>query len=57
LEKVGALWIARIMITWGILAGVTPLVGGSTSFAVVHDSLFVRRHFACCLGPHLRPHA
>ena len=36
LEKVGArLWIARIMITWGILAGVTAMVTGSTSFAVV----------------------
>ena len=36
LEKVGArLWIARIMITWGIFAGVTSLVTGSTSFAVV----------------------
>ena len=30
LEKVGArLWIARIMITWGILAGLTALVTGS----------------------------
>src|ERR1700722_13492904 len=36
LEKVGArLWIARIMITWGIFAGVMALVTGSTSFAVV----------------------
>jgi MFS transporter, ACS family, tartrate transporter len=36
LEKVGArLWIARIMITWGILAGVTAFVTGATSFAVV----------------------
>jgi ACS family tartrate transporter-like MFS transporter len=36
LEKVGArLWIARIMITWGIFAGLTSLVTGSTSFAVV----------------------
>jgi ACS family tartrate transporter-like MFS transporter len=36
LEKVGArLWIARIMITWGILAGVTALVTGATSFAIV----------------------
>ena len=35
MEKVGArLWIARIMITWGIFAGVTALVTGSTSFAV-----------------------
>lgn len=36
LEKVGArLWIARIMITWGIFAGLTALVLGSTSFAIV----------------------
>src|SRR5882672_4983591 len=36
LEKVGArLWIARIMITWGIFAGLTAMVTGSTSFAVI----------------------
>jgi ACS family tartrate transporter-like MFS transporter len=36
LEKVGArLWIARIMITWGIFAGLTALVTGANSFAVV----------------------
>src|ERR1700761_1865019 len=36
LEKVGArLWIARIMITWGILAGGTALVTGPVSFATV----------------------
>jgi MFS transporter, ACS family, tartrate transporter len=36
LEKVGArLWIARIMITWGIFAGVMALVTGSTSFSIV----------------------
>jgi ACS family tartrate transporter-like MFS transporter len=36
LEKVGArIWIARIMITWGILAGLTAAVTDSTSFAVV----------------------
>ncbi len=36
LEKVGArIWIARIMITWGILAGATAMVVGPTSFAVV----------------------
>ncbi len=36
LEKVGArLWIARIMITWGIFAALTALVVGSTSFSVV----------------------
>ena len=42
LEKVGArLWIARIMITWGILAGLTALVTGSTSFAIVRFLLGV----------------
>ena len=36
LDKVGArIWIAQIMITWGILAGLTAMVTGSTSFAVV----------------------
>ena len=36
LEKVGArLWIARIMISWGILAGLTALVTGTTSFAAL----------------------
>jgi len=36
LEKVGArLWIARIMITWGILAGLTATVTGSTSFGIL----------------------
>ena len=36
LEKVGArIWMARIMITWGILAGLTAVVTGSTSFAIV----------------------
>src|SRR6195952_953246 len=33
MEKVGArIWIARIMITWGILAGLTAVVTGPTSF-------------------------
>jgi MFS transporter, ACS family, tartrate transporter len=42
LEKVGArLWIARIMITWGILAGLTAAVTGSTSFAIVRFLLGV----------------
>src|SRR6202161_3686076 len=42
LEKVGArLWIARIMVTWGILAGLTALVTGSTSFAIVRFLLGV----------------
>ena len=42
MEKVGArLWIARIMITWGIFAGLTALVTGSTSFAIVRFLLGV----------------
>jgi ACS family tartrate transporter-like MFS transporter len=36
LEKVGArLWIARIMITWGILSAATAFATGSNSFAVI----------------------
>jgi ACS family tartrate transporter-like MFS transporter len=42
LEKVGArIWIARIMITWGILAGLTAVVTDSTSFAIVRFLLGV----------------
>jgi ACS family tartrate transporter-like MFS transporter len=42
LEKVGArLWIARIMITWGILAGLTAIVSGATSFGWVRFFLGV----------------
>src|ERR1700749_4921039 len=42
LEKVGArIWIARIMITWGILAGMTAVVTGSTSFGIVRFLLGV----------------
>jgi ACS family tartrate transporter-like MFS transporter len=42
LEKVGArIWIARIMITWGILAGLTAVVTGSTSFAILRFLLGV----------------
>src|SRR5437588_5226782 len=42
LEKVGArLWIARIMITWGILAGLTAAVTGVWSFALVRFLLGV----------------
>src|SRR6202012_3685785 len=42
MEKVGArLWIARIMITWGIFAGLTAMVTGSTSFAIVRFFLGV----------------
>src|SRR5438552_18897266 len=36
MEKVGArIWIARIMITWGIIAGLTALVTGTMTFTVV----------------------
>src|SRR5437870_2028440 len=42
MQKVGArIWIARIMITWGILAGLTALVTGSTSFGIVRFLLGV----------------
>jgi ACS family tartrate transporter-like MFS transporter len=36
LEKVGArIWIARIMITWGLLSAATALVTGPVSFFIV----------------------
>jgi MFS transporter, ACS family, tartrate transporter len=36
LERVGArIWIARIMITWGIISGMTAFVTGTTSFLVI----------------------
>ncbi|SIN97037.1 MFS transporter, ACS family, tartrate transporter [Bradyrhizobium erythrophlei] len=42
LEKIGArIWIARIMITWGILAGCTAAVTNSTGFAIVRFLLGV----------------
>jgi MFS transporter, ACS family, tartrate transporter len=42
MEKVGArVWIARILITWGIFAGLTAMVTGSTSFAIVRFLLGV----------------
>src|SRR5215813_4148606 len=42
LEKVGArIWIARIMITWGILAGLTAAVTGPTGFGIVRFLLGV----------------
>ena len=42
LEKVGArIWIARIMITWGVLAGLTAVVTDSTTFAIVRFLLGV----------------
>jgi MFS transporter, ACS family, tartrate transporter len=42
LEKVGArMWIARIMITWGLFSGATAFVTGATSFAGVRFFLGV----------------
>jgi MFS transporter, ACS family, tartrate transporter len=42
LEKVGArIWIARIMITWGLFSGATAFVTGSTSFATIRFFLGV----------------
>jgi ACS family tartrate transporter-like MFS transporter len=42
LEKVGArIWIARIMITWGLFSGATAFVTGATSFATVRFFLGV----------------
>ncbi len=36
LEKIGArIWIARIMITWGIISGLMAIVTGPTSFLVI----------------------
>ena len=36
LEKIGArIWIARIMITWGIISGLTALITGTTSFLII----------------------
>src|SRR6201995_6069053 len=42
LQKIGArIWIARIMITWGIFAGLTATVTGMTSFSIVRFLLGV----------------
>jgi ACS family tartrate transporter-like MFS transporter len=42
MEKVGArMWIACIMITWGILAGLTAIVTGPISFTIVRFLLGV----------------
>jgi ACS family tartrate transporter-like MFS transporter len=42
LERVGArVWIARIMISWGVVAGLTALVVGTTSFVLVRFLLGV----------------
>src|ERR1700754_985738 len=36
LEKIGArIWIARIMITWGLISGLTAFITGSTSFLII----------------------
>jgi ACS family tartrate transporter-like MFS transporter len=36
LEKIGArIWIARIMVTWGIISALTALVTGPTSFLII----------------------
>jgi ACS family tartrate transporter-like MFS transporter len=36
LERIGArIWIARIMITWGIFSGLTALITGPTSFLII----------------------
>jgi len=36
MEKVGArIWIARIMITWGLISGLTAFITGSTSFLII----------------------
>jgi ACS family tartrate transporter-like MFS transporter len=42
MEKVGArIWIARIMITWGIFAGLMSFVYDTTSFSIVRFLLGV----------------
>src|SRR5215468_1072648 len=42
LEKIGArIWIARIMVTWGLLAAATAFVKDSTSFGIVRFLLGV----------------
>src|SRR5579862_1679446 len=42
LEKVGArLWIARIMITWGLISGATAFVTGPYSFTIIRFLLGV----------------
>ena len=42
LEKIGArIWIARIMITWGIISSAMFLVGGETSFYILRFLLGV----------------
>ncbi len=42
MERFGArIWIARIMITWGVVSGATALVGGETGFYIVRFLLGV----------------
>src|SRR6202162_6428323 len=42
LERVGArIWIARIMITWGIISGLTAFVTGPASFLTIRFLLGV----------------
>ncbi len=42
MEKVGArVWIARIMITWGVISSAMFLVGGETSFYILRFLLGV----------------
>src|SRR6195952_4790119 len=42
LEKLGArLWIARIMISWGIISGLTAFITGTTSFLIMRFLLGV----------------
>jgi ACS family tartrate transporter-like MFS transporter len=42
LEKVGArLWIARIMVTWGLVSGLTAFATGPVSFAIIRFFLGV----------------
>src|ERR1700761_7849191 len=42
LEKIGArIWIARIMVTWGIFAALTAFVTGTTSFTILRFLLGV----------------
>jgi MFS transporter, ACS family, tartrate transporter len=50
LEKVGArIWIARIMITWGIVSGAMAFVQGPVSFLLEIVELEQRAHAAASL--------
>jgi ACS family tartrate transporter-like MFS transporter len=55
MEKVGArIWIARIMISWGILAGLTATVTGQPALASSAFSSVLRRRASspasCCIS-------